>query len=59
MKPDIHDAISAWHDASDDDGVQLHEYLGMTWEQYAHWAETGQLPKDSLYSATGPEAGGE
>lgn len=24
--------------------VELHEYLGMTWEQYERWASMGELP---------------
>lgn len=24
--------------------VDLHEYLGMTWDQYRHWAATGEIP---------------
>ncbi len=39
----IDDLIDDWH-GSPDDGVPLHEYLGWTWEQYAHWVLTGKLP---------------
>ena len=24
--------------------VDLHEYLGMTWDQYRRWAATGEIP---------------
>lgn len=24
--------------------VELHEYLGLTWEQYQRWTSTGELP---------------
>lgn len=35
--------ISAWHrgvDTVDGPRVELHEYLGLTWEEYADWVET-------------------
>lgn len=35
--------VERWH-ASPDDGVSLHEFLGMDFEQYAEWVESGQLP---------------
>lgn len=44
---DIHDRIDAWH-RGDTTVVDLHTYLGMTWEQYRHWVEKGELPQDSL-----------
>ena len=34
----IDDAIDAWHKASGEPQT-LPEWLGMTWEQYKHWAE--------------------
>jgi hypothetical protein len=46
---DISAAIEAWHD-DPDTTLPLHEYLGMTWEQYATWAETMVLPADSPYT---------
>ncbi len=33
--------IEAWHNGDGED--QLHEYLGLTWEQYKQWAETGDI----------------
>lgn len=45
---DINAHVVHWHDApagSDAAKVDLHEFLGMTWEQYARWAATGQLPE--------------
>ena len=44
----IHDDIDAWHDA-EYATISLHEYLGMTWEQYKLWAEKSILPEDSIY----------
>lgn len=49
---DIHDAIAAWHDDPTDVGP-LHEYLGMTWEQYKVWAETSVLPEGSPFADSG------
>jgi len=40
-RPDIHVLIAAWHDApADSEAAQmaLHEFLGMTWEEYVAWA---------------------
>ena len=37
----IHDYIDEWHNG--DSTEDLHEYLGMTWEEYGHWLETGEL----------------
>ena len=34
--------IDSWHNG-DGEGQSIHEYLGWTWEQYKHWAETGEL----------------
>jgi hypothetical protein len=51
MTPDeIDNAVDAWHEGGGH-GVQLHEYLGWTWEQYGHWAETG-TPPDHTGNAT-------
>jgi hypothetical protein len=46
---DIHEAIGQWHDDSTNK-QELHEYLGMTWEQYARWAELGELPHGSPFA---------
>ncbi|MGW7141139.1 hypothetical protein [Streptomyces xanthophaeus] len=35
---DIDSYIDAWHDAEDDD-LELHEFLGMTWDEYRLWVE--------------------
>lgn len=34
----MNDMIALWHDGAGD-GQELHEYLGMTWEEYAAWVE--------------------
>lgn len=38
----IDDKIAAWHDG-DGEGLELHEYLGWTWEAYCHWVNTGEV----------------
>lgn len=61
MKRDIHDAIDEWHDMpAPGPDCPLHEFLGMTHEQYPWWVEFGKLPEDSPYSDSdweGPEDG--
>lgn len=37
---DIEVKVDAWHNGAGE-GRTLHEYLGMTWGEYAHWVETG------------------
>jgi hypothetical protein len=34
---DINDYIDAWHDG--DDPRELHDFLGMTWDEYRLWVE--------------------
>lgn len=45
---DIHEAIAEWHE-NGPYGVPLHDFLGLTWEQYALWAEGGPLPKGGAW----------
>lgn len=40
----IDDAVELWHE-SPEDGMELHEFLGMNWDDYATWVETGYLPQ--------------
>ena len=40
----IDDAIDRWHNGASK--APLHEFLGMTWEEYARWAETGKEPEE-------------
>lgn len=37
------DLIGEWHD-SPEDGRTLHEFLGLTWEEYGKWLQTNELP---------------
>lgn len=38
----IHDLIDEWHKS--DTELPLHEFLELTWEEYARWVETNKLP---------------
>lgn len=40
---DIDDYIDSWHDG--DSKLTLHEYLGLTWEQYKKYVEVNELEK--------------
>lgn len=49
---DIHDRIAQWHDG-DGAGQELHEYLGLTWDEYKNWIQTGKISKgDELMDYT-------
>lgn len=37
----IDELIEAWHTGNSKES--LHEYLGLTFEQYAHWVQTGKF----------------
>lgn len=39
---DLNDLVAAWHKSGPGETRPLHEYLGMTREEYAHWARTGR-----------------
>jgi len=40
---DIDDWIDRWHDDRAS-GLQLHEYLGLTWPEFSEWVERRALP---------------
>jgi len=43
---DVTAAVSAWH-AGAGDGLELNEYLGWSWEQYALWVDDGVAPGEA------------
>lgn len=43
---EIDDLIKAWHFDNAGPGLELHEFLGWTWEQYAYWAVSGVKPQE-------------
>jgi hypothetical protein len=41
---ELDDAVTAWHEGAGAD-IDLHDYLGLTWEEYSAWIESGTYPK--------------
>lgn len=37
---EILDWIDRWHDSGQEVSIQLHEYLGMSWEDYGRWMQS-------------------
>ena len=35
---EIDDYIDEWHDSDSNISLELHEFLGMSWEEYSLWA---------------------
>lgn len=42
---ELDDMIDAWHESGPEEIRPLHEYLGMTWEEYGYNLETGKFPQ--------------
>ncbi|QVX17718.1 hypothetical protein DB356_25075 [Pseudomonas congelans] len=40
VEEDIHRFVEGWHEDRDCAGIELHEYLGMSWEEYRVWVAT-------------------
>ena len=47
---DIDDLVDTWHAGGT--GMPLHEFLGLTREEYAHWVEQPDAPHPTLYERT-------
>ena len=47
---DIDDFVDRWHEAGDDEERELHEYLGLTWDEYALWVERPASLRYVLFS---------
>ncbi|WP_167553749.1 hypothetical protein [Pseudomonas syringae] len=43
LEEDIHRFVEDWHDGCEGAGMELHEYLGMSWEEYGVWVATQQV----------------
>ncbi len=42
----LDDLVDEWHDLDDMyDHPSLHDYLGMTWNEYRSWTETCVIPQ--------------
>lgn len=44
----LDDLVDAWHDSGPEEKRGLHEYLGMTWEEYKNWTESCIVPQTFL-----------
>jgi hypothetical protein len=56
---DIHDYIDRWHEAPADSpaaAMELHEFLGMSWDEYRQW---GEQPEALLSTVAARRAKGE
>jgi hypothetical protein len=42
----VDDWVDLWHDDPNPFGPKLHEFLGLTWDEYKRWAESGELPAE-------------
>ncbi|QXW44850.1 hypothetical protein [Pseudomonas amygdali] len=40
LEEDIHRFVEGWHEGLEGAGIELHEYLGMSWEEYGVWVAT-------------------
>jgi hypothetical protein len=40
LEEEIEQFVEAWHEGRDGAGMELHEYLGMSWEEYQLWTTT-------------------
>jgi len=47
-RSDADDWIGAWHQGAT--GVELHEFLGFTWEEYGRWSQDSSALSDILTS---------
>ncbi|MBI6739975.1 hypothetical protein [Pseudomonas syringae] len=43
LEEDIHRFVEGWHEGREGAGMELHEYLGMSWEEYGVWVATPAL----------------
>lgn len=46
---EIESLVKEWHQCTDSrwSEASLHEFLGWSWDEYKHWAETGEQPDRS------------
>jgi len=40
LEEDIHRFVEDWHEGREGAGMELHEYLGMSWKEYGVWVAT-------------------
>jgi hypothetical protein len=41
---ELDDLVDLWHEGAGGD-LPLHEFLGMTWAEYAAWTRDGTMPE--------------
>jgi hypothetical protein len=55
----VNDAVNAWHSGAGC-GMELHEYLGWTWDEYVLWVrDAGEIPARPLASTVEGNEGEE
>lgn len=47
---DIDDYVERWSDGEEGQNIELHEYLGMSWEEYSIWVTKPSSLIDVLQS---------
>lgn len=47
---DIDDFVDRWHESDEGEERELHEYLGLTWDEYALWVERPASLRYVLFS---------
>ncbi|KPY59248.1 hypothetical protein ALO46_101685 [Pseudomonas syringae pv. solidagae] len=40
LEENIHRFVEDWHEGREGAGMEMHEYLGMSWEEYGVWVAT-------------------
>ncbi|MDB6001388.1 MAG: hypothetical protein JWP52_3087, partial [Rhizobacter sp.] len=40
LEDEIDEFVERWHEGDEGLGLELHEYLGMTWDEYKLWGAT-------------------
>jgi hypothetical protein len=54
---EIDDYVARWHNGLAGQDCQLHEYLGMTWEEYARWVLDPDLIQEIIDARAGRSRG--
>lgn len=45
---EVHEGIKLWHDG-EGQGLELHQFLGLTWLEFKVWATYGRLPEHCVW----------
>ncbi len=49
---EIDDYIDAWHDGITPEDIELHTYLGMTWDEYSLWVRDSSVLESIINKKT-------